>query len=345
MKFKKDIYPSFFSNPSIREFSLLGLSVLVIVAFGTIGYATVEGWPVFDSLYMTIITLASIGFQEVHPLSDSGRLFTMILIVLGFGVVSVVLTTLAHKIIQQEVTWLFKQTKFDRIMRKMKEHTILCGYGRLTRIAAEALKSSGQPLIIIDAIEERCIQAEQKGYVVLKGDATQEQTLIKAGIANAKQLVSLLPKDSDNLYVILTSRELNPNLFILSRAEDEMGEKRLKKAGASKIVSPYRVGGQKIADGLLRPYVTDFIDLAGSESGHALQIEEIIIPGNSPLNGKNLKDSGIRQKTNIIVAAIISKDGNMQFNPSGDALLEAGSTLIGIGFKSDFNALEGILLN
>lgn len=340
----REIYPNFFQDPSVKEFVFLGCSVLVVIIFGTVGYETIEGWDWFDSLYMTIITLSTIGYQEVHPLSDSGRFFTIILVLLGLGIVSVVLTTVAHKIIQQEVTWLFKRSKVDRIIRRMKGHTIICGYGRLTRIVAQALSASGQQLIIIEADEHRCVEAEQDGFLVLHGDATQEETLRKAGVAAAKQLVSLLPKDSDNLYVILSSKEMNPGLFIFSRAEDDIGEKRLKKAGAARIVSPYRIGGQKIADGLLRPYVTDFIDLAGSASGHALQLEEILIPANSPLNGRMLKDSGLRQKTNIIVAAIISKEGEMQFNPSGDTIIEAGSTLIGLGFKSDFLALENILI-
>lgn len=333
-----------FKSPEIREFVLLGIAILSVISIGTTGYMIIEGWNFFDSLYMTVITLASIGYQEVHPLSQTGRGFTILLIIMGVGVVSVVLTTVAHKVIQQEFNWLFTQRRMGRIIKRMENHSIICGYGRLSRIAAKELKEAGAPLVIVDANETRCNEAQEAGHVVVKGDASTSEVLLEAGIMKASRLVSLLPKDADNLYVILTSKELNPNLFILSRAEDEAGEKRLKTIGANKIVSPYRVGAQKIADGLLRPYVTDFIDLAVSTSSGHLAIEEIRIPENSPLGGVSLKDAELRNKTNVMVAAIISPLGAMNVNPSGDTIIEVGSTLIGFGLKHDFRELERVLL-
>ncbi|MCB0311092.1 MAG: TrkA family potassium uptake protein, partial [Bdellovibrionales bacterium] len=177
--------------------------------------------------------------------------------------------------------------------------------------------------------------------VVLEGDATLDETLMSAGIKRASRIVSLLPKDADNLFVVLASRELNPATFILTRADDEVGEKRLTKAGANRVLSPYLVGGQKIADGLLRPYVTDFLDLTSSSD---MMIEEIRIPAGSPVVGCSLKKAAIRQKSNIIVAAMIDAGGNMTVNPSGDTVLSDGATLIGIGSKSDFVSLEKMLI-
>jgi voltage-gated potassium channel len=229
-------------------------------------------------------------------------------------------------------------------IRQLRDHTIICGYGRLSRIAGRELRDAGVPVVIIEQNDEHALEAEDNGFLVLRGDATTDEALLEAGIERASRLVTLLPKDSDNLYVVLTSRELAPNLFIISRAEQEVGEKRLTRAGSNKIISPYRVGGQKIADGILRPYVMDFIDLAVSSSSGDLQIEEIKIPDASALVGATLQDAALRQKTNVIIAAIISKTGEMQFNPSGATVIEASSTMIGLGFKKDLAALEQLLL-
>jgi voltage-gated potassium channel len=231
------------------------------------------------------------------------------------------------------------------IIKNLNEHTIFCGFGRLTKIAAYELKQAdGETLVIIDSNPDRVLEAREEGFLVVEGDATSDEVLTEAGIMRAKRLVTLLPKDSDNLYVVLTSRELNPNLFLLSRTEDEAGEKRLKRAGADRVISPYRVGGLKIAEGLVRPYVTDFIDLAVSSHYGHLQIEEIRVPSTTPLAGLTLRESELRQKSNVMVAAIISQDGEMQFNPDADTRILAGSTLIALGLKADLLQLEGLLM-
>lgn len=327
-----------------REVTLSLIAIFTLLAFGTIGYVQIEGWRWFDSLYMTVITLATIGYGETHPLSDAGRAFTMVMIFLGVGIASLVVGTLTRFVIQQQIRWLFDRRSMNEQVKTLQRHTIFCGYGRLGRTALSALTSTNSPLVVIDNDEPRLEAAQEAGFLTIRGDATVEETLLAAGIKAAQRLVTVLPKDSDNLYVVLTAKELNPQLYIISRAEDETGEKRLARAGANRIISPYRVGGQKIADGIMRPYVTDFLDLAGSSGHPDLQIEEIRIPDNSPLRGQSLGKSGIRQRTNIMVAAFIGQDGKMQFNPSGDALIEAGATLIGLGYKTDFLELEKLLV-
>jgi voltage-gated potassium channel len=314
-----------------------------VIATGILGYELIEGWHFLDALYMTIITLATIGFSEVHPLSEEGRIFTIFLIVVGVGLVAVLFSTVTQRVIQRHLFFNFREKRMLEQIEKLKNHTIFCGFGRLTRIAAAELRTAGVSLVIVDRDAARVEEARQMGYLALHGDSTLDEVLMRAGINRAQRLVSLLPKDADNLYVILTSRELRADLFILSRAEDDAGEKRLTRAGANKVIAPYRVGGQKIAEGIMRPYVTDFLDLAVSGSNKGLQIEEIKIPSNCPVKDQTLKEALIRQKTNVIVAAIVSPLGQMLFNPDSLTKIEEGATFIAIGVKENLIQLEGLL--
>jgi voltage-gated potassium channel len=229
-------------------------------------------------------------------------------------------------------------------IRKLEGHTIICGFSRLARIAIRELLASGLRVVIIESDQNRATEARQMGYLVVQGDATHDEILLAAGIQRARSIVTLLPKDADNLYVILSCRELSPELFIMTRAEDEAGEKKLQRAGATRIISPYRVGGQKIAEGLTRPYVTEFLDLAVSSTGSHLQLEEIRIPHGSPLHGKNLRDAELRQRTNVIVAAIIMPNGTMHFNPDANTEIKEGATFIVLGLREELFRLERLLL-
>ena len=231
----------------------------------------------------------------------------------------------------------------DKI-KELRGHTILCGYGRLSHIATKQVADAGKDVLIIDISQERVDEARSVGYYAVHGDATSEEALREAGIEHAANLASLLPKDADNLYVVLTAHELNPKLVILSRADDPGSEKRLMRAGATRILAPYRVGGEKIASGLLKPYVTDFLDLTSATGGPSkIQIEEIRIESGSPLAGVSLRAADLRKRTNIIVAAMISRAGQMQMNPGPDTIIEPGTTLIGFGTTEDFQELGSIL--
>lgn len=332
-----------FRDRDLREITISLFAVITIITFGTTGFTLIEGWHLFDSLYMTVITLSTVGFSEVHPLSDAGKAFAIFLILMGVGVVALVFSTITRFLLQRQMRWIFERKGMQQKIDEMSEHTIICGYGRLSRITSMQLKSASLPLIIIEKDPVAANLAESAGHLVLVGDATIDQTLLSAGIMRAKRLVSLLSNDADNLYVILASRELNKELFIMSRAEDEASERRLKRAGANRVMSPYTVGARKIADGILRPFVTDFIDVAVSDPSVEMQIEEIQIPQNSTISGKSLEQSEIRQKTNVIVAAMINSKGEMTFNPAGKALIEAGSILIALGLKNDLSKLEQLI--
>jgi voltage-gated potassium channel len=328
----------------IREIFFYILIMLGVLLVGTLGFYFIEGWSLFDSLYMTVITLASVGYQEVHPMDTPGRLFTIILILTGLGLMTVLFTTIAQKVVQQQIFFAIRDRRMSEQIRKLEGHTIICGFSRLARIAIKELLASGTQVVIIESDPIRSGEARDMGYMVIQGDATHDDILLASGIQRARSLVTLLPKDSDNLYVILSCREFSPELFIMTRAEDEAGEKKLQRAGASRIISPYRVGGQKIAEGLMRPYVTEFLDLAVSSTGSHLQLEEIRIPHGSPLHGHTLREAELRQKTNVIVAAIIMPNGNMHFNPDGSTEIKEGSTFIALGLREELLRLEKLLL-
>lgn len=327
-----------------RKLAYACLALITVLCSGTVGFHLIEGWSFFDGLYMTVVTLSTVGYGETHPLSTGGRILAMLLIFFGVGILTTFVGIFTQHLFERQFFWVLERRRMQQTIDKLIGHTIFCGYGRLCRIAATHFREAGEQPVIIERDEARANSAREDGFLVVQGDSATDDGLMRAGVLRAKRIVSLLPKDADNLYVILTSRELNPNLFVLSRAEDEIGEKRLTRAGANKVLSPYRLGGQKIAEGLLRPYVTDFLDLAISGAEGSLQIEEIKIPEDSPVAGQSLQDCSLRQKTNIIVAAIISRTGEMKFNPSGDTMIEPGATFIGLGYKKDFNSLETLLL-
>ena len=323
-------------------FSLAVVSLALSV--GTIGYMVVEGWNAFDSFYMTVITLATIGYGETNPLSTAGRVFTIFLIFLGVGVGSVVLGTIGRVIIETQLGHLLnRRVKMQNRIEALTEHTIFCGFSRLGRVAAEELRKSGNNVVVIEQEERRAEEAIATGFLVIRGDATTDEVLMQAGVTRAARLVSLLPRDSDNLYVILTGREMNPGMYIVSRAEDDVGEKRLKRAGVDRLVSTYRLAARKLADGIMRPYVTDFFEIAGS-GDEGWKVEEIKIPDISKVCGQNLKDLSLRQRANVSIAAIISTTGDLELNPAGDTVLRGGATLIAIGWSKDIDALEKFIL-
>lgn len=328
-----------------RELRQSVIIIAGLIGAGVTGYVVIEGWPLLDALYMTVTTLTTVGYMEVHPLSPAGRLFTVALIVTGVGAMLFVLNTIAKHLIEHQFSRIFRGGTMQEAIDRLSQHTIFCGYSRLSQMAIDQMKETGQPFVVIERDPLKVAAASQAGIACMTGDATDEDVLRAAGVQRAKQVVTLLPKDSDNLYVILTCREVNPALYILSRADDELGEKRIRRAGADTIIFPYRIGGYRIADCLLRPHVTKFVDVASLERGKSgLLIEEILIPEGAPVQGLTLRASQIRQVTNVIVAAIIGKDGELLPGPTGDTIIEAGSVLIGIGNRASLRELEKMLL-
>jgi voltage-gated potassium channel len=314
------------------------LLIALIVAFGTVGYMIVEGWSILDSIYMTIITLASVGYKEVHELSYNGRMFTIVLIIGGVGTVLYALNNGAKLILEGEFKEIFWRKRLEKKIRELKNHYIVCGYGRMGKIICRELKEKNIKFVVI---EKKLDALEEKGdIIILEGDATRDEILREVGIERAKGLISVLPTDAENLFVVLSARELNPKLFIVARAGEEGSEQKLMRAGADKVVSPYHIGGLRIAHTVLKPAVVDFIEFATKSGNIDLQMEEITIREDSKLAGLTLDECGIGRELGIIIVAIKRPAGDMKFNPTFRTTIKAGDTLIALGEISKLKILE-----
>jgi voltage-gated potassium channel len=313
------------------------LLVTLIIFFGIAGYMVIEGWSFLDSFYMTIITLSTVGFKEVGDLSTGGRLFTIILIIGGVGTVLYALSAGARFILEGEFQEVFGRRRLEKRVKELRGHYIICGYGRMGKIIGKELKSRRVKFI---AIEKNPVPLEKEETLILEGDATIDEVLKDAGIEKAKGLISVLPTDAENLYVVLSARGLNPNLIIVARAGEEGSEQKLLRAGADRVISPYHTGGLRIARIVLKPAVADFIEFATKSGNIDLQIEEIPIPEGSGLTGLTLDQCGIGRDLGVIIVAIKKVSGDMKFNPTFSTVLEPGDTLIALGEVSKLKVLE-----
>jgi voltage-gated potassium channel len=323
----------------VRGVVLLSLVLL----FGTIGYMLIEGWPLLEALYMTVITITTVGFGEVRTVSEPGRIFTVVLIFTGMGIMAYTLGIVAQIMVEFQVRDLIGRRKLGLKLKNIKDHYILCGYGRIGEVIAHELKAHGSPLLVIDQDPQSKEKLRSHDIPYIIDDATSDDVLMEAGIMRARGLVTVVLSDADNLFITMTARGMNPGLFILSRADQGATEKKLLRAGANKVVMPYQIGGLRMVHTILRPAVTDFFDFAMQDKNIALKMEELKVQEKSPLNGVHLKDSGIRQDMNVIIVAIRDKAGNMSFNPSSNVAMEAGTTLIALGPIGDLEKLERIL--
>lgn len=331
------------SEGALHALAYSGLLAFSVTVFGTIGYMLIEGWSAFDSLYMTVITMATVGYSEVHGLSDIGRAFTICLILAGVGIGFYALTAMSKTVVEGEFKKFRGVHQMQRAIEKISEHTIICGYGRLAGLVVQELMNAGQKVVVIENDPARVKLLEQKQILCVEGSAYDDLILEHAGIARAKTLLALLPKDSDNVYVVLSARSLRKDLHIVSRSEHESGENKLKLAGVNQIVSPYRVSGLQIAERIIRPSVSSLFELTDDEAGNTLVIEEIKIPSTSKLAGKKLIDTNLRQYTGAIVAAIIHSDGRVELSPDAHALIQSDSTLVVLGQKAGVQKLSELI--
>ncbi|MSP60140.1 MAG: potassium channel protein [Myxococcales bacterium] len=313
-----------------------------LIAFGTLGFHLVEGWSYFESLYMSVITLTTVGFSEVHPLSDTGRAFTMVLSLGGIFALFYAATELIRLIVTGELAAALGRQRMERSLAALKDHLIVCGYGRMGRFVCKEFAAKGMPFVVIerepeapDGIGER--RPEQG--IFLHGDATHDDVLKRAGIERARGLVTVLASDADNLYITMSARFLNEKMNIVSRAENERAEEKLLRAGANRVISPYVIGGHRVAQAVLRPAVVDFLELATRSEHVELQLEETRIAAGSRLAGVVLKDSPLRG-LGIVVVAIQKPSGTMRFNPPADVSIEAGDTLVTLGPQPQLDQLE-----
>lgn len=314
--------------------------VAVLLVIGTAGYQLVEGWGWFDALYMTAITITTVGFLEVHPLSAGGRLFTMALALGGVFTAFYAAAEFIRAVVTGEIRTVLGRQRMESRLEKLSGHLVVCGFGRMGRLAAEEFSAAGLPFVAVDR-EAKVLEGFAMPHgIALVGDATADEVLRQAGVDRARALVTAAASDADNLFITMSARLLNERLFIVARAEGEGTEVKLRRAGASRVVSPYNIGGHRVAQAVLRPNAMDFIELA-TRAGHLeLQIEEVEIQAGSALVGHSLKTSPIRSELGIIAVAIKKPGGKMAFNPAPEAVLEAGDLLITLGHRQQLDRLE-----
>jgi voltage-gated potassium channel len=327
----------------IRKLIMSVLISITILLSGTLGYMVIEDWPFFDALYMTVITLTTVGFGEIHELGHTGRIFTIVLIFVGVGVILYIISMVTQFVVEGRIREVLGRRKLEKQIQKLKDHYIICGYGRVGQTICDILSSKPLKLVVIDKDPGKTEELHNKDLLYIEGEAADENVLLAAGIERAKSLITALGADMDNVYVTLSARGINPNLFIMGRSGDVGSGKKLLRAGANKVVSPYRIGARRMTQMILRPTVTDFLDLAMMERNMNIQMEEIPVSSASNLIGIPLQDSGIRRDLNLIIIAIKKTSGDMLFNPSSKATIEAGDTVIAVGESDNLIKLERIL--
>ncbi len=311
--------------------------IIFLILIGTIGYILIEKINFIDALYQTVITITTVGFREVKPLTNVGKIFTIFYLIFGLGFVSYTILNIGQKFF--ETTLFDFLTRSRRSLRKMEGHFIICGFGRLGQFVSKELEREKKEFIVIEKSPE-CIEIlREKGYAFIEGDAREEEILLKAGIKRAKGIATLLGNDADNPYIVFTARELNPRILIVSKAEDELSYKKLIKAGANKVILPYEEGGIKIAQTLLRPNLLEFVDFIVQRQHLTLRVEEIEIKEDHEFSGKKLRDSGLREKYGMIAIAI-RKGDNMIFNPGPEEILNPGDIIILMGEIKNFEKIK-----
>jgi voltage-gated potassium channel len=323
-----------------RSLAPVLIALAAVVTIGTIGYRVIEGWSYLEALYMTVITLSTVGFGETRALSSSGRVFTIVLIVLGVSTVAYALSSIGEYILNVRVGPRVRERRMMRAISKLENHFIICGFGRVGRSAYESLKEAKGEIVIIEKDNEQAEMPLALGLTVVIGDATIDETLKQAGIEKARGLMVCSGNDSDNLFIVLSARSLNPNLFIVARSVNAENENKMRRAGADRVVSPYKIGGRHMANLLSRPHVTDFLDVVTLDSGLELWLEELEIGETSVLAGKTVIEADLRRNTGAILIALLRGPERKTFIPDEKMRLEVGDELIVLGTREQLLKLE-----
>jgi len=327
---------------AMRNISVLAAALLCVAIIGTAGFHFIEHWSWFDGFYMVLTTLTTIGYQEVHPLSQAGRYFNVGLICAGVGLVFLILGALGQALLEFEFNNIFGRRKMEREIGRLQGHYIICGAGRVGRAVARQLESKPAQFVILESNEAKAERIRtETNWLVVHADATLEAQLLAARIDHAAGLVAATTTDATNTYVVLTARSLNPTLKIIARASEEGAEKHMRTAGADQVISPYGFAGFRIAQAFLRPHVINFLEVALLRSDElGLELEELTIDSSSVYVGQGLRTSGIRHDLGITVLAIKREGEEMKYSPAPDALLGAGDHLIVMGEPSKLRELE-----
>lgn len=320
--------------------ALAALLLSLVVVSGTLGYVMIEGWAPWDALYMTVITITTVGYREVHPLSRLGEAFTMVLLLVGVGTALYTFTLIATSVVEGGLPARLQVRRRERMLETLKQHYIICGYGRIGSTVARQFQREGVPFVVIERDATRHQSALDDGCLAMDADASREEVLRRAGIDRARGLIAVVGTDAENVYTVLSARSLAPDLVIVGRAETEDAVHKLKRAGASRVVSPYQIGAVQIAHTALRPAVVDFVELATSSENLELAIEEIPVSSASTLANSSILEANLRQRYGVIVVGIQREDRRMEFNPEPDTPIRAGDTLVVLGRPHSLKRLE-----
>ena len=327
-----------------KELLAGGIALAGVFLIGTLWYWLVEGWSWEDAAYMTVITLATVGYGEIQPLGNRGRLFTITLILMGMISIGYIVNRFTEALIQGYFQEGIRLQQQRRVMQSLSRHYIICGFGRTGRQIALEFEAEGVPFITIDSDIESVQSAQQLGYTAFQGDATLDETLVKVRIERAICLVAALPSDAENLYTVLSAKTLNPQIRAIARASTQEALKKLERAGADAVVSPYITGGKRMASAALRPQVMDFVDGILTGTDRAFYLEEVLIePQACPIVGQTLREARLRSQTGALVLAIRRAEGTLIAGPTGDTPLLPGDLLICMGTAEQIRELNRIL--
>ena len=323
-----------------RRLGLIALALALTLAFGTAGFVGIEGYPAFDAFYMTLTTVTTVGYGEIRPLSHAGRIFNSFLISFGVTVMLLAIGAMTQTVIELELNHFFGKRRIKNMIDKLEGHFIVCGYGRVGRGAADELKNTGVPFVVIDRAEDRVERAMKAGMLAVLADASSDEALRDVGIGKAKGLIATLSSDADNLFLILSAKALNSRLHLSARVDEEASEQKMRRAGADFVFAPYNNTGHRMAQALLKPHVHQFINFATQGTDLDMGIEQVQVSARSWLADQSLAEIAMRAELGVIVLAIRKASGEMQFNPPAETKIRAGDYLIVMGENTRLQKLE-----
>jgi voltage-gated potassium channel len=329
---------------ALRRIERALLALVVITVAGALGYMVFEGWSFTDALYMTVITLTTVGYREVRPLDTTGQLWTMLLLVTGVGTLFYAAVSSVELVVEGAIRGYFGRRRMQTAIGKLSDHYILCGYGRVGRQVAAEFARDGVPFVVVDQDPEIVEECAAEGYLALLGEASDDSRLEEAGVRRAKGLVAAVDSDADNVFVVLSARKLNPRLNIVARASSDESAAKLEMAGADRTLSPYAVGGRRLASLATQPLIVDFLEIVTrGEEGIEFRLEEFGVPEDSFIAGHTIGELRIGEKTGAMILAIRNKEGTFDTTPSASNRVRAGDTLIVLGTREQISRLEQLM--
>lgn len=327
----------------IRQLRLALLLFLAVLATGTLGYILIEGWTLREALYMTIITVTTVGYSEVNPLSAAGEYFTMFVALAGAGTAFYLLLATTEYIVEGHLRRFLTERKMERDIKKLKDHYILCGYSLVGENVAEEFEKSKTPFVVVESNPERLKDCLDRGYYCIEGDASSKDVLYMAGVDRARGLVAAFDSDADNVFVVLTARVLNKNLIIVAQSVFDESREKLLHAGANRVVSPSSIGGKRMAAMLLRPLVSEYIDVVSLGDEIEFRLEGLEITKDSSVRGKTIGEADIRERTGAVILAVKKKTGDFNTAPTSKTVLEESDELVVLGTQDQLEAVNRIV--